>query len=85
MNKITASLLASLFVSSMGASLWVFQNVAWASDIERIEVRLIKRDLRDLRDELRHESDPEARAEIERDIEEALDDLCAIAPDDREC
>ena len=67
------------------AVIWMFTTFASASDLERIEVRLIKQELRDLRAELRNATDPSHRQSLERDIEEAIDDLCTIKPDDREC
>ena len=85
MTKITIGSIGTLIVSTALGSLWFFQNIAWASDIDRIEVRLIKRDLRDLRRELQDEQDPEDRYRLEQYIQELLDDLCRISPGDREC
>ena len=83
--NINLGLLWTAVVATLSGSLYLFNNIAWSSDVDRIEVRLIKRDLRDLRHELEHEADPEDRESIERDIEELLDDLCELHPEDREC
>lgn len=83
--KLNLALLWTVLTATMGSSLWIYNNIAWASDVNRIESRLIKRDLRDLRRELEGESDPEERSDIEREIEELLDDLCQIEPEYREC
>jgi deoxyribodipyrimidine photolyase len=79
-----ASIWAAL-VTTGTAMLWLFTNIAWASDIDRIEVRLIKQELRELRAELRQTQDEDYRRALEEAIEEAIDDLCYIDPADREC
>ena len=83
--KINLALIWTVLTATMASSLWIFNNIAWASDVSRIEARLIKRDLRDLKNELERESDPDEREEIRREIEETLDDLCQIEPEYREC
>lgn len=83
--KLNLALLWTVLTATMGSSLWIYNNIAWASDVDRIEVRLIKSDLRDLRRELRDETDPDMREYLKREIEEVIDDLCSIKPDDREC
>jgi len=85
MNKINAALLWTVLLSTLSGSLWIFNNIAWASDVDRIEIRLIVRDLRELRDELEAEDDPDAAARLQQYIDELLDDLCRIEPDHREC
>ena len=82
---INLALIWTVLTATMASSLWIFNNIAWASDVSRIEARLIKRDLRDLKNELERESDPDEREEIRREIEETLDDLCQIEPEYREC
>ena len=67
------------------AMLWIFNNIAWSSDLERIEVRLIKQELRELRRELQEADDEDYRQSLREDIQEVIDDLCFIKPDDREC
>lgn len=82
---ITDKVNLGLIVATASAVLWMFTTFASASDVERIEVRLIKQELRDLRAELRHATDPDHRRVLEEYIQEAIDDLCTIKPDDREC
>jgi len=84
-TKINIITLWGVVVGTLTASLWVFTNIAWAADVERIEIRLIKRDLREMRHELEHEHDDDDRRRLEQFIQEAIDDLCEINPDDREC
>lgn len=79
------ALLWTVLLGTLSGSLWIFNNIAWASDVDRIEVRLIVRDLRELREELRNEEDPDAADRLKQYIEELLDDLCRIEPDHREC
>ena len=79
------ALLWTVLLGTLSGSLWIFNNIAWASDVDRIEVRLIVRDLRELREELETEADPDAALRLEKYIEELLDDLCRIEPDHREC
>jgi len=67
------------------ACLWVFTNIAWASDVERVEARLIKSDLRELRKEASQVEAEEAKVLLQEDIEDAIDALCRIEPKDREC
>ena len=75
----------SIVSVTAAASLWVFTNIAWASDVSRIEARLIKSDLRELRKELSVVQSDEAKRLIREDIEDAIDALCRADPNDREC
>lgn len=84
-SRINIMSLWSVVTLTAAACLWVFTNIAWASDIGRIESRLIKSDLRDLRRELEVAHSEETKDRIRDDIEEAIDALCDIKPDDREC
>jgi len=87
-SKVNIMSLWTVVAATLTASLWLFANIAWASDIERIESRLIKRDLRDLRAELalaEEQGRDRAADLIREDIQDAIDALCDIKPDDREC
>jgi hypothetical protein len=75
----------AIMAATASGMIYVTTNFASAADVERIEYRLIKQELRELRRELEDEEDPEMRARIQMDIEEVIDDLCIIAPEDREC
>ncbi len=77
-------------VSTLGTlaagMLWLFTNMAWASDIEAIEVRLIKQDIREIRREISvHTEDEATLGYLQRELEELIDELCNVRPDDREC
>lgn len=74
-------------LTTMGAAvLWLFTNMAWASDIQKIEVRLIKQDIREIRRELAAHTEDEATLRyLQEELEELIDELCAVKPDDREC
>jgi uncharacterized membrane protein len=74
-----------LITATAGAVVYMFTTFASAADVERIEARLIKQELRELRAELAEAVDSAYREAIMEDIEEAIDDLCMIKPDDREC
>ena len=85
MNLNIASIWTAL-VATGTAMLWLFNNIAWASDITRIEVRLIKQDIRELRREMTLHTEDEATLDyLKREIEELIDELCRVAPEDREC
>jgi deoxyribodipyrimidine photolyase len=82
---VNVGLLWAAVVASASGMVYVTTNFASAADVERIEYRLIKQELRDLRRELDHENNEEIKERIREDIEDVIDDLCMIAPDDREC
>lgn len=77
-------------LSSLGTlaagMLWLFTNMAWASDIQAIEVRLIKQDIREIRREIAaHTEDEATLSYLQEELEELIDELCTVKPDDREC
>ena len=77
-------------LSSLGTlaagMLWLFSNMAWASDITAIEVRLIKQDIRDVRHQIRELTEDEATVTyLKQELEELIDEFCYIKPHDREC
>ena len=74
-------------ISATGATvIWMFSTFASASDLERIEYTLLKSEIRDIRRDL---MDPginsDTKRYLEEDLEKLIDDLCRIAPNDREC
>lgn len=80
-----ASIWAAL-VSTGTAMLWLFTNIAWASDIEQIEIRLIKQDIREIRRSIASlEEDDATLSYLEEELETLIDELCTLKPDDREC
>ncbi len=77
--------LASVWTALTGTAVavaYMFTTFASASDVERIEVRLLKADLREVRRELRDFPDDQR---LQDALEELIDELCTIKPDDREC
>lgn len=86
--KINLALLWTVLTATLGSSLWIFNNIAWASDIEKIEIRLIKQDIREIRREIASYSEDEATLHVKylmEELEVLIDELCAVAPEDREC
>lgn len=79
-----ASIWAAL-VTTGTAMLWLFTNIAWAADLDRIEIRLIKQEIREIRHDLSEVDDEEMQAYLEAELEELIDVLCTMKPDDREC
>jgi hypothetical protein len=79
-----ASIWAAL-VTTGTAMLWLFTNIAWAADIDRIEIRLIKQEIREIRRDLQDTDDDTVRAYLEAELNELIDVLCTMKPEDREC
>ena len=84
-SLINLALLWTAVAGSASGMVYVTTTFAASEDVHRIEVRLIKRDLRELRHDLVEATDPAHIEDIEEEIEELIDDLCMVAPDDREC
>jgi len=89
MEKLSFSSLWTALAGTVLAVVYMFTTFASASDVKEvkeqistIEVRLIKSDIRELREYLRGNPN-DRRAQI--DLEELIDDLCTLAPKDREC
>lgn len=55
------------------------------TSFDGMAVSSIKKEIRDLREAIRDASDPEYRAYLEAELVDAIDRLCNIKPDDREC
>lgn len=75
----------TMLTGTVAAVVYMFSSFASASDVERIEIRLIKADLREMRRELMTVTDEAYKAALMDDIEASIDELCMIQPDDREC
>lgn len=82
--KLNLALLWTVLTATLGSSLWIFNNIAWASDIENIEVRLIKQDIREIRREMMT-ADEATLQYLEEELEILIDELCTLRPEDREC
>jgi len=65
--------------------LWMFSTFASASEVSDIKYMLLKQEIRDLRQAITSEQDPRLRGYLSEDLQKAIDALCRIAPDDREC
>lgn len=86
--KLNLALLWTVLTATLGSSLWIYNNIAWASDIIKIEVRLIKQDIREIRREIELHGEDEATLHVKylkEELEKLIDELCNIKPDDREC
>lgn len=57
-----------------------------ASGMDTFSITLLKREIRELRELIEHEDgDPDHIARLQADLDDAIDRLCDISPDDREC
>jgi hypothetical protein len=84
--NLNLSLLWAAVLTTLSGSLWLFTNIAWASDITAIEIRLIKQDIREIRREISMlESDEATLKYLEEELEILIDELCQLSPEDREC
>lgn len=84
-SVINMGLMWTAVTTTVGAVLWMFSTFASAADVQKIEYRLLKQEIRDIRRELKSEDDPRVREYLEDDLQDAIDELCLIAPEDREC
>ncbi len=82
MEKLGFSTLWTALAGTVIAVMYMFTTFASAADVERIEVRLLKADIREMRRELKEFPNDRRLKEY---LEEAIDELCTIKPDDREC
>lgn len=76
-----------MIAATATAVIWVFNTFASAADVERIHYRLLKADIREIRRELQHlpPEAEEAKRILLDELEEVIDELCELRPDDREC
>lgn len=84
--SLNLSLLWSAITGTVVAMLWITTNFASASDLERIEYTLLKQEIRAIRKELINtDIADKVREYLEDDLQDAIDALCRIEPEDREC
>lgn len=95
--NVNISTIWTMLAGTVLAVVYMFNTFATAAEVsegfrlinirfDKTSYRLIKSSLRDLRKELRDSTlSNEARNFYELDIEELIDDLCLIQPEDREC
>lgn len=57
----------------------------FTEQVKLLRIQQIKGDIREVRGDLRHESDAPVVLMLTEDLEELKDDLCTLAPDDRMC
>lgn len=72
----------TMLTGTVMAMVYIFTTFASASDVERIEVRLLKQDIREIRRELREYPNDQR---LQDALAEAIDELCTVRPEDREC
>ena len=83
--KINLGLIWTMITSTVIAVAYMFTNFVSASDFNDLNHTFIKREIREIRKDIREETDPDIIEYLEEDLEELIDNLCRIAPDDREC
>lgn len=84
---------AAVLVLFGSAIAYIHANFASAADVNRvyeevnnIEVRLIKQDIREIRRELKlNHLDPDIKIFLEEQLFDAIIELCNIRPEDKEC
>ena len=74
-----------MITSTVVAVAYMFTNFVSASDFNELNHTFIKSEIREIRKELREETDPNIREYLEEDLEELIDYLCRVSPEDREC
>ena len=65
--------------------LWMFSTFASASEVQEIKYVLLKQEIRELRKDVEAIPDGRAKEILSEDLQVAIDALCRIAPQDREC
>lgn len=80
--------LASVWTMLSGVVLvvaYMFNTFATAADVEEIKYTLLKMEIRNIRKDIKGETNTELRDYLKADLEDIIDSLCRIAPTDREC
>ncbi len=83
--KINLGLIWTMLTSTVLAVVYMFSTFASAADVEEIKYTLLKQEIRELRKELRSETDARIRNYLSEDLQKVIDALCRISPKDREC
>jgi len=68
----------------VAAVVWMFSTFATAADLERIESRAIRGEIRELCYKW-WTAPPDAKDYVARLVMETVDELCDVNPDDRRC
>lgn len=74
-----------MLTSTVIAVAYMFTTFVTASDFEDLSHTVLKREIRDLKKEIREEQSPEVKEYLEDDLQELIDKLCRMSPEDREC
>lgn len=61
------------------------EHEAIQTSFDGMTVSSIKREIREIREQLRNATDPDYRAYLQAELADAIDRLCRISPADREC
>ena len=83
--KINLALAVTMITSIAIGIAYVFTNFVTVSDFNDLNHTFLKGEIREIRKELREEDDPVIREYLENDLEELIDKLCRMSPEDREC
>ena len=89
-KNITMGTVWTMLVGTAMAVVYMFNTFAKASDVkdsfDKIDYRMIKSDIREIREDLRGDDlSAEIRTIYETDLEDLINELCLIQPLDREC
>jgi len=74
-----------MITSTVVAVAYMFSTFVTASDFQELSHTFLKREIRELKREIREEEDEVIKEYLEEDLEELIDRLCRMVPDDREC
>lgn len=74
-----------MLTSTVVAVAYMFTTFVTTSDFDDLNFTILKREIRDIKREIREEHDPEIREYLKEDLDELIDKLCRLEPDDREC
>lgn len=83
--NITDKVNLGMITATAAAVVWMFTTFASAADVQDIQYTILKREIRELRKEIRTERSEVAKRFLQEDLQDAIDKLCRIVPEDREC
>ena len=75
----------TMLVGTAMAIIYMFTTFATAADLQQLDARIIKADIRQVRKLLREEEDDTIKDFYREDLRELIDDLCDITPEHRYC
>lgn len=80
--------LASIWTMLSGVVMvvaYMFNTFATAADVDEIKYMVLKSEIRSLRKDIANEQSSELKTYFQQDLQDAIDALCRVAPQDREC